>query len=121
MSDQNDCLIDLKVKETDFLTFHSHGVEYSYKYKNFKSNFRRNVEKFINDTLTKVMRECNDSVNIGSNSWIDGIDCELLQDGLEKKGKIRLKVTIEFVPDDIDKDSLIEGRSPLDDIRQINL
>jgi hypothetical protein len=121
MSDGKDCLIDLRVKETDFLTFHSHGVEYSYKYKNFKSNFRRNVQKFINDTLTRVMKECNDSVNIGSNSWIDGINCELLQDGLEKKGKIRLKVTVEFIPDDMDEDSLVDGRSPLDDIRQINL
>jgi hypothetical protein len=57
-----------------------------------------------------------------SNSWIDGIDCELLQ-GLEKKGKIRLKVTVEFVPDEVEvsDNSLIDGRSPLDDIRQINL
>jgi hypothetical protein len=121
MSDGKDCLIDMRVKEADFLTFHSYGVEYSYKYKNFKSNFRRNAEKFINETLTKFMRKCNDSVNIGCNSGIDGIDCEPLQDGLEKKGKIRLKVTVEFIPDDMDEDSLVDERSRLDDIRQINL
>ncbi len=125
MSNEHNWLSELRIKDSDFLTFNSHGIDYSCKYKNFKSNFSRNIERSISDTLTKFMRECNDSVNVGSNSWKDGIPCELLQDGIEKKGKIRLKVIIEFIPDEVEVIQGVEGitdkRSPLDDIRQINL
>jgi hypothetical protein len=45
--------------------------------------------------------------------WITGgINCELLQLGSQqwKKGKLRVNVTVEFIPDEVE--------SPLDDVRQ---
>ncbi|WP_052055896.1 KGK domain-containing protein [Myxosarcina sp. GI1] len=51
--------------------------------------------------------------------WIDeGLDCELLKLGSYswQKGKLRIKVTIEFSPDESE---IFVSDSPLDDIRQI--
>ncbi|MEA5511223.1 KGK domain-containing protein [Crocosphaera sp. UHCC 0190] len=50
--------------------------------------------------------------------WLtNGKDCEILKVGSNgwKKGKIRLKITLEFIPD---KPEINEMESPLDDIRQ---
>jgi hypothetical protein len=98
----------------------------SYKYKNFKANLRRNAESFLNGTLVQLMKDSHDSVILSGGGVLTvGKDCELSQNGLDKKGKIRLKVLVEFIPDEVEvpHDSVISGdeRSPLDDIRQINL
>jgi hypothetical protein len=50
--------------------------------------------------------------------WIDeGLECEVLNLGANpwKKGKVRVKVTVEFCPD---KPEITEPESPLDDIRR---
>ncbi len=125
MSNENDFLIDAKVKESDFITFVYLQREYTYKYKNFKKTLGGKILGQI-DSLSIIMRESGgDAVMIDNYSWKDGIPCELLQDGIEKKGKIRLKVIIEFVPDEVEviqgAEGITDGRSPLDDIRQINL
>jgi hypothetical protein len=117
MADENSS----KLQDSDILTFRNGKYEeYTYKYKNLKSSFSGCLQ---DGTINKNMKERNPPVIVGSNYWLNGIECELLRDGVEKKGKI--KVTLEFVPDEIEvaKDSVIssEERSPLDDIRQINL
>lgn len=51
--------------------------------------------------------------------WLeDGIECEILQFGATswRKGKVRLKIELEFCPEEPDISYPI---SPLDDIRQI--
>lgn len=53
-----------------------------------------------------------------NNKWLlDGKDCEILQVGSNgwKKGKIRLKLSLEFIPDEPEMNEI---ESPLDDIRQ---
>lgn len=52
-----------------------------------------------------------------ANWFTQGIDCEILKPGAEdwQKGKVRLQVTLEFIPDEIE-DS--DSKSTLDDIRQ---
>lgn len=52
-------------------------------------------------------------------SWFDWIEsCEILRAGSKgwQKGKIKVNVTLEFIPDEIE-----ENKSPLDDIRQADL
>jgi hypothetical protein len=115
MSDKNSS----KLQDSDILTFYS-GYEYIYKYKNFAPTFKN----FLQDgRITESMRTTNPPIIVGSSKWLDGIDCQLLRNGVEQKGKI--KVTLEFVPNEIEvipdlMDSSDE-KSPLDDIRQINL
>lgn len=47
----------------------------------------------------------------------EGLDCEILSLGAKKwrKGKLRIKVVVEFCPDEPEK---VEPESPLDDIRK---
>lgn len=58
------------------------------------------------------------------NNWTkQGIDCEILKptSGGWKKGKVRLKLTLEFCPDEpdiIETPSTNQSLSPLDDIRK---
>jgi hypothetical protein len=50
--------------------------------------------------------------------WLgDGVDCEILKPGAKgwQKGKIRIRVSIEFCPD---QPEISQPESPLDDIRQ---
>ncbi|MGK7879347.1 MAG: KGK domain-containing protein [Crocosphaera sp.] len=64
---------------------------------------------------SKGIQETNTSDDI---DWYKtGKDCEILQVGSNgwKKGKIRLKVSLEFIPDEPE---INEIESPLDDIRQ---
>ncbi len=121
MSNENDCVLTDGIRDTDVLTFNNNGTESSYKFKYFKTIFIPRLKEVTNSSLSN--RWLN-NLNISEGEWIgEGIPCELLQDGIEKKGKIRLKVTVEFVPDEVEvsDNSLIDGQSPLDDIRQINL
>ncbi|HEY9804511.1 MAG TPA: KGK domain-containing protein [Leptolyngbyaceae cyanobacterium] len=53
-----------------------------------------------------------------ADNWFDeGIDCEVLQPATKgwQKGKLKLKVTLEFIPDE----PIVEEESPLDDLRRI--
>lgn len=58
-------------------------------------------------------------------SWIGGIACELLKPKKSwKKGTVKIKILLEFCPDEPDEKDLIEeiekpeSESPLDDIRK---
>ena len=58
-----------------------------------------------------------------NDGWtIKGIDAELLEPNATawKKGKIRMRVVLEFCPEESDKEQTetISNNSPLDDIRQ---
>lgn len=48
----------------------------------------------------------------------EGVECEILQLGTTswQKGKVRLRIDLEFCPDELDESQL---DSPLDDLRQI--
>ena len=68
----------------------------------------------------KIYSRSNGSTKsyLTNNKWLtEGKDCEILQVGSNgwKKGKIRLKVSLEFIPDEPE---INEIESPLDDIRQ---
>ncbi len=127
MSNDNYWVLGVGIRDIDFLTFDIANVEHSCKFKNFRLSIGTNIQDNLINTgqLTQLMKVCNNNIKVGSNKWIEGIDCELLQDGLEKKGKIRLKVIIEFIPDEVEvSEDIVDSnceRLPLDDIRQINL
>ena len=108
----------LKLQDSDMLTFSDGNNEYTYKYKNFRSPFKTHIQ---NGELSGRMKSTNPPVIVSSCSWIDGVNCELLRDGETQKGKIR--VVLEFIPDEVKvtDQPLIDGRSTLDDIRQIGL
>lgn len=63
------------------------------------------------------------------NSWLkEGVKCELLKPGSNgwKKGKVRIKMILEFCPDEPEVEEILEinepnipqPESPLDDLRQ---
>ena len=80
-----------KIKDTIFNSFNSYGIP----------------------TLSE---QINRSFNIrDSNIWFkQGAICEILRAGSKgwQKGKIKINVTLEFIPDEL------EETSPLDDVRQ---
>ncbi len=97
------------------------------KIQNFLSNEIPNkLVEFLEHQGIKYMK-INQSItdskgrthtNIANHNWLkDGKECEILQVGSNgwKKGKIRLKVSLEFIPDE---PKIKEIESPLDDIRQ---
>lgn len=63
----------------------------------------------------------------GKNSWFqDGVSCEVLKLGAPqwKKGKLQLKVSLEFLPDEPEEQEVggaldPANESPLDEIRQL--
>jgi hypothetical protein len=122
MSNEKEWFVDKNFKDNNFLTFNSGNTEFSYKYKNIKVFLKERLQNLINTHLSNNMSKI---ALIPEQNWTEGIGCELLQDGLERKGKLRLKVTLEFVPDEVEViqgvEGITDGRSPLDDIRQINL
>ena len=49
-----------------------------------------------------------------------GVYCEILQPGKNwQKGKVRIKVTLEFCPDEPEIEEIKEPESPLDDLRRM--
>ena len=79
----------------------------------FKNIVHQSFLKYINGACSSISSRLswNDQ-----NFWFnEGKECEILKAGSKgwQKGKIRVNVTLEFIPDESDK---IE--SPLDDVRQ---
>ena len=79
--------------------------------------------------LYNALRQ-NHGIEILSSSWYsEGRDCEILKLGSKgwQKGKIKIKVTVEFCPDEPEiEETLVstqaevnQSQSPLDDIRQM--
>lgn len=71
---------------------------------------------FVNYGIPTVSDLINRDLNINSsNIWFDrGEECEIFRAGSKgwQKGKIKINVTLEFIPDKP------EETSPLDDVRQ---
>lgn len=96
-----------------------------------KQAFRYSIQKALNDVLTsKGLHFQTTSYNhvIKMNSekdWLgDGIDCEILKIGGKgwQKGKIKIRVNVEFCPDEPEIEEapeITEPESPLDDIRRM--
>ncbi|WP_107669195.1 KGK domain-containing protein [Cyanothece sp. BG0011] len=87
------------------------------------SKLKEVINSFIKSRLLKVMTDHFHHIGIRG-EFINSFDvfkygqnCEILQVGSNgwKKGKIRLKVSLEFIPDEPE---IKEIESPLDDIRQ---
>lgn len=87
------------------------------------SKLKDAISSLIKSRLLKVMTDHFHHIGIRG-GFIDSFDvfkygqnCEILQVGSNgwKKGKIRLKVSLEFIPDEPE---IKEVESPLDDIRQ---
>ena len=81
---------------------------------------------FENTALAKFSGKLNEAGlgnirNYGS-TWSKGVDAEILepQSGAWKKGKIRMRVILEFCPDEPEeiKDNASHNGNSLDDIRQ---
>ncbi|AKG24295.1 KGK domain-containing protein [Calothrix sp. 336/3] len=53
-------------------------------------------------------------------SWFnEGMECELLVPGKKwQKGKVRIKISLEFAPDELEIEETPESESPLEDIRR---
>jgi hypothetical protein len=125
MNNENNLLSENQLKESDVLTFRVSAAnltyEHTYKHKNFRYFFEKSMKSLTSELLSKLMKE--NGVNVSGGNWIDGLPCEIIRDGKEIKGKVRIKVAIEFIPDEVKvpPNSLANERSPLDDIRQINL
>ena len=78
-----------------------------------KSAFDSSIFNMISNSITrKLNNKCNAKL------WFeDGENCEILKASSQgwQSGKMKLKinVTLEFIPDELE-----EGKSPLDDVRQ---
>ena len=74
------------------------------------------LSSFIYYRIPEISQQINNSLNIqNSNIWFSrGTNCEILRAGSKgwQKGKLKINVTLEFVPDEP------EEKSPLDDVRQ---
>lgn len=82
----------------------------------FKDIVRRS---FTQNGINTIINNISNNLRITNNSYFNSLfnndmDCEILKAGSQgwQKGKIRIKVTLEFIPDEPEP---IE--SPLDDIR----
>ena len=77
-------------------------------------------------TKLKYMLEAGGGYNLKTieKCFSEGVDCELLKFGAKgwEKGKIRVKLTVEFCPDEPEVEATSTNNqleSPLDDIRQM--
>jgi KGK domain len=105
----------------------------SFPWSMFKlSNFINSVHNALQDSGLDTLK--NQLKNRGGisgdcNQWYrQGVDCELLKPGTKgwKKGKLRIKISLEFSPDEPEIDeipvnqqiNITQPESPLDDIRR---
>lgn len=87
------------------------------------SNPTTKVQAIINNLICRILdvsrlTELDNRHYKTRKKWIEqGINCERLNPGDPqwKKGKVRIKVTVEFVPDEPESS---DYQSPLDEIRQ---
>jgi hypothetical protein len=81
----------------------------------------------INGTSIYVVPSRGSAYTVNWKWWGEGKDCEILSIGAKgwQKGKIRMKVTLEFCPDEPEveetstSNTITEPESPLDDLRQM--
>ncbi len=85
-----------------------------------KGAFIGSIQQALNDVLMKAGLKFYTDKN-----WLgDGVDCEILKIGAKgwQKGKIKIRVSVEFCPDEPEIEEapqITEPESPLDDIRRM--
>jgi KGK domain len=86
-----------------------------------KGAFIGSVQTALND----VLKTAGLQFFTHKKDWLgDGIDCEILKIGAKgwQKGKIKIRVNVEFCPDEPEIEEALkitEPESPLDDIRRM--
>ncbi len=107
--------------ENDVLEFSSGAYRLEKVIEKIYEIFRSSLAKQLHDLLKSHNINIDPGIhngNYGYYLWFDGgINCEILKVGAKdwQKGKVRLKVTLEFCPDEPEENI---AKSPLDDIRQ---
>jgi hypothetical protein len=69
-----------------------------------------------------LARHAGNRTNENIGKWLsEGVDCETLKFGEKgwQKGKVRIKVSVEFCPDEPEIEEIPQAESPLDDLRQM--
>jgi hypothetical protein len=117
--------IELKnCNDDDILSFDDEICKLSKFRKNLLQSFYYSAMYMIGNLIQRL-KVINLPVNNQCKEWFNsGKECELLKEGKKwQKGKLRIQLTLEFVPDesieendDQEIDNIIE--SPLDEIRQ---
>ena len=81
-------------------------------------NFAFTHKEKVPQSLFYALQEKGTRIENMSNLLGDGLDSEILKIGAKgwQKGKLRIKVTIEFCPD---QSEIPQPESPLDDLRQM--
>jgi hypothetical protein len=92
------------------------------------SKFMENLNNFFRHSILKDLSEKFKQVGLGTppehrHAWNQGVDAEILepQSGEWKKGKVRMRVILEFCPDEPEEakiDNVQQSTNSLDDIRQ---
>jgi KGK domain len=84
--------------------------------------------QFIAHMKFILARHAGNRTNENLETWLEeGVDCETLKFGAKswQKGKVRLKVSVEFCPNEPEIDETLateepqQPESPLDDLRQM--
>lgn len=102
--------------------------EAMFKIAKFRNAVEYAFKNYLSENLQSVLVQ--HSINITMRGCFgDGVNCEVLKIGAKgwKKGKVRIRVSLEFCPDEPDIQEALESNqllsnqleSPLDDIRQM--
>lgn len=93
------------------------------------SKFMKILNTLFSQSILKDLSEKLKQVGLGTppehrHAWNQGVDAEILepQSGEWKKGKVRMRVILEFCPDEPEKVKIEHNQqnaNSLDDIRQI--
>ena len=102
-----------------------------FKISQIKHAIKEGFRKAVADKLHESLKAKGVEIDPGGDprtpdtwKWFDkGLDCEILKVGAKgwQKGKFRIKVTLEFIPDEPEIEQTPEinqPESPLDDIRR---
>lgn len=100
-----------------------------FKVSRLREVMRAAVNHSLEDTLKQLLYKQLEINTFGREAWFsDGIDCETLKIGGKgwQKGKVKIKVILEFCPDEPEVDETPENddsetsqpESPLDDLRR---
>lgn len=112
--------------DDDVLMFNETTMLKVAKFRNaVKNAFNYSQPQNLHSTLVQ-----QNNINVSmSNCFTEGVKCEALKIGSKgwKKGKMRIRVSLEFCPDEPDIEEALESNqlvsnqseSPLDDIRQM--
>jgi hypothetical protein len=127
---ENDWLLALRLNDDEVIN----DFDRAHKVAKLREALNYSINKY-SSTFHAGLKEQNANIDIAE--WLNGIECEILRiDGKGwQKGKVRLNLALEFMPDvkelpnatqfDISESSEPLGfsgaRSPLDDIRQMDV